>query len=136
MRLREETLERNFVNRGNVQMESKISSKNNATIKKIRKLIESASYRRKEGKYVIEGIRLCRDAILSKVKIDSIFYTEEAYLKYREELDQFLKYDMKSYVVGKDVFDKISDTKNSQGVLCLCNVLDKPVSTDKINKEG
>ena len=117
-------------------MRDKITSKKNDTIKKIKKLIELASYRRKESQYVIEGIRLCKDALLSKVNIDSIYYTEEAYSKHEKEINMFLKNDIKSYVIDKDIFEKISDTKCSQGVLCLCNMLDKQDSTDKINKEG
>ena len=48
-----------------------ITSKDNETIKKIRKLKEK-KYRDQNGKYIIEGIKIIREAITEKANIDTI----------------------------------------------------------------
>ena len=58
-----------------------ISSKENKRIKTIKKLLSSASFRREEGVFVAEGLRLCGDAIKSGAEITSAFFSESFYNK-------------------------------------------------------
>ena len=58
-----------------------ISSKENKRIKTIKKLLSSASFRREEGVFVAEGLRLCGDAIKSGAEIVSAFFSESFYAK-------------------------------------------------------
>ena len=52
-----------------------ITSKDNETIKKIRKLKEK-KYRDIDKKYIIEGVKLIKEAIEEKAEIDTIVVCE------------------------------------------------------------
>ena len=98
-------------------MENFISSKTNKNIKYAKKLLSMPKFRRQEGKFIIEGVRLCEEALKNSVDITMLFYTQ----KLKERFSDLLK---------KELEDKgmefISDTDTPQGVFCVC----KKNSTD------
>ena len=53
-----------------------ISSKENKRIKYLKKLISSASFRREEGLFAVEGLRLCSDALISGAQIHSAYFSD------------------------------------------------------------
>ena len=55
-----------------------ITSKENPAVKHAARLLKSAKFRRQEEAFLAEGVRLCRDAAYSGVRILRMFYTEEA----------------------------------------------------------
>ena len=110
-----------------------ITSKENAKIKYIKRLISDASFRKKEKYFVIEGFRLCYDAFLSRVLIDEIYYTDNAVDKFTEGLEDIIGYSKRAYRVSESVLKNMSDTKTPQGVVCVCEKLDKQFSLNTIN---
>ena len=60
----------------------KITSVQNGKIKQISKLVSSSKERKKTGEFVIEGARLCRDAVLSGVEISEAYFVSDAFSKY------------------------------------------------------
>lgn len=42
----------------------------------------------------------------------------------------------RSFVISEDVAEKLSDTKNNQGVFCICKMLDKNSNIGKIKYNG
>lgn len=92
-----------------------IESKDNSIFKNTRKLKERKN-RNKEKLYIIEGFRLLEEALKSKVSLSYIFI-----IKKEEEkvLNLIEKYNYKGRVFGlsNELFNEISDTKNSQGVI-------------------
>lgn len=52
----------------------KITSRNNAIIKQAAKLNKSAKARRESRQFFIEGVRICRDALLSGINRHLIVY--------------------------------------------------------------
>lgn len=98
----------------------KIISVQNTKIKYVSKLVSSAKERKKSGEFVLEGVRLCRDAALSGVIIREAFFTADAYAKNTEDVDFIVTKSDASYEISEEVAKKISDTQTSQGVFLRC----------------
>lgn len=114
-------------------MRIEISSKNNETVKNVRKLLNSAKYRNSEKKFVIEGIRLCEEAVKSNVEVTQIFYTQKNFEKFSDLISEISqKNDVREFLVNEDVMKSMSDTEAPQGIVCVCNFVDKFVNMSKI----
>lgn len=107
-----------------------ITSKDNETIKDIRKLRDK-KYRDIENKYIIEGMKLIKEAIEENMKIKQIVICEDCLKEEGCEEQKFLyqiaKYDC-IYVSSK-IFGLLTDVVNPQGMLA---VIEKESSEDKI----
>ena len=107
-----------------------ISSKDNETIKYIKKLKEK-KYRDETNCYIIEGIKLVKEAIEENAEIKYIVICEDC--EEVVKLEQNLLYDIAKnncLYVTKKVFLSISDVTTPQGVLA---VVEKKNNTNKIN---
>jgi len=113
-----------------------ISSKTNEKIKYAAKLRDSSSFRKKENAFFIESPRLLKDAFLSGVEIRMLFVTEEAKEKYWDYINEAIKSAQKSFVVTKEVAEKLADTKSTQGVFAVVTMLDKFANISKIKYYG
>lgn len=65
-------------------------------------------------------MRLCRDATLSGVHIKELFFTDDAYNKYTEDVEKIISCADMSYEISDEVAKKIQDTESSQGVFARC----------------
>ena len=119
---------------GDVMVE--ITSKDNLLIKKILKLNSSAKQRKKLGIFVVEGLRISLDAMLSNCQIDALLLTEKAINKYSEKLEKLIEYSSVTYIVKESIFNSISETETPQGVLCVIKALDKKSLFDTIKDNG
>ena len=115
-------------------MAQKIISCTNEKIKLVKKLSLSSKTRKKNKMFVIEGLRLCYDAVNSNIKIKYIFYTTQAMKKYKEKLEIIIKNSEESYLVDETVEKHISDTLNPQGIFCVA-YMKKDFNFD-LNKES
>ena len=107
-----------------------ITSKDNESIKKIRKLKEK-KYRKETGKFIIEGIKLIKEAIQEKADIDTIVVCEGCVKN--GEIDKDLLYEIAKYnciYVDEKVFSNITEVQNPQGVLA---VIKKKNENNEIN---
>ena len=96
-----------------------ITSKDNETVKKIRKLKEK-KYRDQNGKYIIEGVKLIREAIAEKADIDTIVVCDNCIKT--GEIDQKVLYEIAKYncvYVDEKVFNNMTDVQNPQGLLAV-----------------
>lgn len=96
-----------------------ITSKDNETIKKIRKLKEK-KYRDLNGKYIIEGIKLIREAISEEADIETIVVCDNCVKT--GEIDQKILYEIAKYnciYVDEKVFNNMTDVQNPQGLLAV-----------------
>lgn len=114
----------------------RITSRNNEKIKNAAKLGTDSSYRRKTGMFFLEGLRLCCDAAENGIKPESVFVTESALEKHSDELGVLLAAGKENFIITDEISDKLSDTKSTQGVFCVCKTLDKFSNIDKINNNG
>ena len=96
-----------------------ITSKTNDKIKRVCLLNHSASARKEQGAFVLEGLRLCRDAAQNGIAISEMYFTESVYKKHTEDVELLLSKSQKGYCVSAEVMNKISDTESSQGIVCL-----------------
>ena len=98
----------------------KITSKDNSIIKLAGKLQTSGRSRREYGLFVLEGLRLCRDAAENGFGFEHLLVSETAFEKHGDVVETLSSLSKKSYLVSDSVFSKISDTSNPQGIMCLC----------------
>lgn len=72
--------------------------------------------------FVIEGLRLCYDALISKVKIKAVFLTEECYKK-QQKAKEIVDSCNDCFIVTEEIIKYISDTVTPQGIVCVCECL-------------
>lgn len=98
----------------------RIDSANNEKIKYAVKIAASSSKRKEDRIFFLEGLRLCRDAALTGIKIKILFVTDKAYEKNQDDADFIAEKAESAYLVSQVVANKMSLTENSQGFYCLC----------------
>ncbi len=101
-------------------MAGEITSRTNEKIKRAVKISQSAKYRREEGEFFLQGLRLCRDAVKTGYKPKQLFYTAEALSKHPQEINALISASRESYLITEEVAGKLSDTDNNQGIFALC----------------
>lgn len=111
----------------------RITSKDNNTVKHISKLIKSSSYRNENNEFVIEGVRLCSDAVESGVQIKTAVFSDSALEKYSEQINKIVEICESTFIFSDKLFSQISDTKSPQGILCVCG---KEIKKLNINSNG
>lgn len=107
-----------------------ITSKDNEIIKNVRKLKEK-KYRDLNNEYIVEGVKMIKEAILEDAKIKLIVVCEDN--ANSGAIDKKLLYEIAKYeciYVSKKVFDLITDVQTPQGMLA---VIEKENSEDKID---
>ena len=109
-----------------------ISSKDNAKIKYVKKLTSNARFRKSEKKFVIEGIRLAYDAFLNNVVIKEVYYTESVKNKFSDKLRSIIDHAEHAYKISDNILPFVSCTQNPQGIVCVCEKLDKHFDLNKI----
>lgn len=98
-----------------------ISSDANAQIKEIVKLQKSARERKKKQQFLVEGIKLTKEAGIYS-KLQKIYFMESVYEKVSDSVDSemmSLIEECEYEVVSDSVFKGMSDTVTPQGVLGL-----------------
>ncbi len=107
-----------------------ITSKDNETIKHIRKLKEK-KYRDEYGEYVIEGIKLINEAIEENVKVKMIVICDNC--SKIDKINQASTYEVAKYncvYVDEKIFSTITEVQNPQGILA---VIEKGDESKEIN---
>ena len=96
-----------------------INSPKNEKIKELVKL-QTAKGRKKAGMYLLEGEHLVEEAIKEKAPIELIVVTSNRLEDYRNLLTQT---DVQVLVVSQDVFQKLSMTETTQGILAVVEIV-------------
>lgn len=111
----------------------KITSRNNAYIKKIVKLSASSGERKKTNQFVLEGVRLCFDIINSDAVLLELFVTQDCYHKNREAVDRLAARSKKAFLIDGDCAARLADTVSPQGLFCVC---ERIRATAQIHEKG
>lgn len=114
----------------------KAAGRKSAPLRRYHKLLQSPGTREEHGQFVLEGLRLCIDALESGVTIEQLFCTDNALQKYDTKLRPLLQAAGEIYEISEDGSHYISDTQNPQGIYCLCKMLDKWTNFNKIDLNG
>lgn len=104
-----------------------ITSKDNETIKHIRKLKEK-KYRDEFNEYIVEGVKLINEAIQEKCDIKTIIVCDNCN---KEAINTNSMYEIAKHnclYVDEKVFNTITEVKNPQGILAV-------IGKEKENKE-
>ncbi len=108
-----------------------ITSDKNKIIKDIVKLKQKKE-REKANKFYIEGERIINE-IPSNIHIEMYIFSEKFY----NEMSDKDKYtNIKNIIVSNDVFKKISDTINPQGIMAICNIPKNSLKDVNINNNS
>ncbi len=110
-----------------------ITSKDNSVLKLVSSLQSSSKSRRETGLFVIEGLRICEDAMENKVAFDRLIVTESAFRRQKEKIEKLAENSKNCYILTESLFKKISDTNTPQGILAVGVI---PNNHIKINNKG
>lgn len=100
----------------------KLKSKENDVIKLVAMLQKSSKYRRENGLFVLEGLRLCEDAIDNGYAPEMVFVSSSFMREYYDKAEKISVKSKNNYEITEDVFKKISDTTTPQGILCVYKI--------------
>lgn len=95
--------------------ENKISSLQNTKVKQLVALQQKSSERRKQGVFVVEGIRELQHCLNAGYTINSIFFCPE--LTDTGALSSLLSESKASYEVSPEVYEKIAYRGSTEGVI-------------------
>ena len=97
----------------------RITSKDNNTVKHISKLIKSSSYRNENNEFVIEGVRLCSDAVESGVQIKTAVFSDSALEKYSEQINKIVEISKAPLFFRQAVFSNFRHKVTTGYSLCM-----------------
>lgn len=107
-----------------------VTSRENPLIKAIFKLRTSSKERKKEGKFVVEGLRICTDCADNGVKFETLIFSENFLKKNENAAEKLSKSAAETVLVPEFVFEKIADTDNPQGILAVVKMKDSNAKID------
>ena len=102
-----------------------ITSRENSLIKLVCALQSSSNARKEKGLFVIEGLRIAKDAYDNSIKFDKLIVSDTAMEKYTDSIDSFAENSNELYKIPDSLFKKISDTSSPQGIIALARIPDR-----------
>lgn len=96
-----------------------ITSPHNPKLKLVRALGGRPKERKEAGLFLVEGVRLVEEALISKYKIGFVLFSSAASTKARKVIDQINATQIDLEEVSDSVFQSISETENSQGLIAV-----------------
>ena len=114
---------------------TRIASRSNDRVKRVCRLVRSASERRESRLFVLEGLRLCCDAAQNGVVAEEVYVTDRFREKYPEECALLESKSRAVFAVDEPVMTKMSDTDSSSGVMSVIS-LDAVAVSPALNASG
>lgn len=99
-----------------------ITSKDNSLIKLVCELQRSSKKRKEMGLFVLEGLRITKDALDNSIEFDKIIVSPTALERYEKDIENFLSRCSEAYLLTDSLFKKISDTDSPQGIIALAKM--------------
>ena len=121
-----------------------ITSRNNAGIKLLAKLLSSKRTRNEQHSFVIEGIRGCTDALASerdadRIDIRALYYVPEMTESFgSERLSSLIEAldEKKRFEITREIADKISAADTSQGIFIVAGQFDNCLGAEMLRSDG
>ena len=110
-----------------------ITSTGNARVKQLVTWQKKRKARDEEGIYIVEGIRMYREAPRAQVR--EVYVSEQFYSRYGEELG-LSAWGRQMEILSDHVFSHVSDTKTPQGLLLVMDNLQDPGNLGTILRAG
>ncbi len=106
-----------------------IKSTSNNKVKKVSALQKKARFRKEEGLFVAEGIKMCKE--IPKNLLQEVYISEDFYEKNKKEIEDIVGKNFE--LTDEKVFEYMSDTVTPQGILCV--VKNPTYSLDEITNK-
>ncbi len=97
----------------------RITSTKNQHVQHIRELLTKKTLREQSGHFIVEGVRLCEEAIQAGVLPELVLYSDGCSLRGMELVNQALSSGSKVLTVAPEVLHTLSDTETNQGLLMV-----------------
>ncbi len=97
-----------------------IESASNEKIKTAAKLAVSSKERKEKNSFLLEGLRLCRDAAECEITVRTFFYTKIALEKHEADVRFISSKAENTFQISNAAAAKLSDTQSPQGFFCVC----------------
>ena len=107
---------------------TEINSKKNSKIKDLIRLRDESKFRNDRSLFYVEGERIVNDT--PKELIESVFIQKSKFNDYKNIISSVD--DKKIFIVEDNLFDKLKDTKNSQGIIAIVQYNDIKVLDKKL----
>ena len=111
-------------------MTAAITSRENERIKYTAKLLGKPAFARSEGRFVVQGVKLCLDAAQAGLAPETVYFTEKAAAKW----PAVTRLDCEKILISESVSEKLSGQKSPQGVYAVCPM--PSFRLDEINPAG
>lgn len=111
-----------------------IESKENSLIKLINGLQNSAKKRKENSSFVLEGLRICKDAYENDVVFEGLVVSNSAFEKLYDDICLLAEKSENCYKIPDNLFKKISDTTTPQGIIAIAKAI--VFKKDAIDKKG
>lgn len=98
-----------------------ITSIQNPKIQKIRSLLAQAKERKRSNQFVIDGVRLCEEAMAANWEFETILISENLSDRGQSLLNWAYEQKISIEHIPVSLMKKISDTENPQGILGVVN---------------
>ena len=108
-----------------------ITSLQNPKIKRVRLLNSQSKSRRKQGAFVLEGIRLLEESLKAGVDPELILYTTELDQRGKELVARFQDRGVLTEITTPEIFAEASDTMSPQGIMGVLPLISIPLPTEK-----
>ncbi len=112
-----------------------ITSRDNRLIREYRHLLSDGQYRRRTGRFVLEGARLCEDAVLSNVTVETVLVTPRAREQYPLQTATVCAA-APAFDITDALASYIGDTNAPQGLFCICVMPERVFSLTDLSLKG
>lgn len=112
-----------------------ITSRENRLVKEYRHLLTEGKYRRETARFVLEGARLCGDAVLSGISVETVLYTARAKRLYTTVFDALAAVSP-CFEITDELCDYLGDTASPQGLFCICRMPQTVYTLDTLSPIG
>lgn len=109
-----------------------ITSKNNHFIKELSKLTNK-KYRYKLGLVILEGKKIINECLIRNKDIKFLIVLDAFKDKYQDIINKLNQSNCKTYIVPKQIFEQLSNTVNSQGIIAVTEFIEKKFELPKTN---
>lgn len=96
-----------------------ITSSKNQHIQHVRELLAKRSTRDNSGLFVLEGVRLCEEALRSGLQPQMVIFSDKCSFRGLELVQKSAKYGSRVYLVPEEILDGLAETETTQGILMV-----------------
>lgn len=107
-----------------------ITSSKNQHIQHVRELLAKRSARDNSGRFVLEGVRLCEEALHSGLQPQLVLYSEKCSPRGIDLVKETQINGSQVFSVNTDILDALSETETTQGILMVMQVQPLAIPAD------